>query len=129
MVSLFNKVTYGVLLCHSDSDEWVKVEHRHLFDPFTRTISESEEALSHTRSHASLPLGRRSLKAIGLPQLAFIVVVLTVRLQAFVGIRRVYWDPPESPRIDPVRGENSGGGGNLFPIRRLAATGAGGAGA
>ena len=27
---------------HSDSDEWVKVEHRHLFDPFARTISESE---------------------------------------------------------------------------------------
>ena len=42
MVSLFNKVTYGVLLCHSGSDEWVKVEHRHLFDPFARTISESE---------------------------------------------------------------------------------------
>ena len=42
MVSFFNKVTYGVLLCHSDSDEWVKVEHRHLFDPFTRTITESE---------------------------------------------------------------------------------------
>ena len=42
MVSLFSKVIYGVRLCHSDSDEWVRVEHRHLFDPFARTISELE---------------------------------------------------------------------------------------
>ena len=26
-------------------------------------------------------------------------------MQAFVGSRRVYWGPPESPGIDPVRGE------------------------
>ena len=39
LVSFFNRITYGVVLLHTDSDEWANVAHRHLFDPFTRTIS------------------------------------------------------------------------------------------
>ena len=40
-----------------------------------------------------------------------------VKKEGILRRRRVYWSPPESPRIDPVRGEYSGGGGNMFPIR------------
>jgi hypothetical protein len=39
LVSFFNKITYGAVLLRADSDEWVNVSNRHLFDPFERTIS------------------------------------------------------------------------------------------
>ena len=40
IVSLFNQITYGVRLCQSDTGEWADVAYQHLFDPFSRTISE-----------------------------------------------------------------------------------------
>jgi type I restriction enzyme S subunit len=40
VVSLFNRVTYGIRLCESQSAEWAHVSARHLFDPVSRVISE-----------------------------------------------------------------------------------------
>ena len=37
-MTFFNRITYAVLLLHNESDEWVSVCHRHLLDPFKRTI-------------------------------------------------------------------------------------------
>lgn len=39
IVNLFNRVTYGIRLCSSASDEWVGVSARHVFDPVKRTIT------------------------------------------------------------------------------------------
>jgi hypothetical protein len=38
MLTFFHRITYGVFFLHSESDEWVNVRHRHLLDPFKRTI-------------------------------------------------------------------------------------------
>jgi hypothetical protein len=38
VVSLFNELTYGAIMCRSDTDEWTSVGSRHLFDPIRRTI-------------------------------------------------------------------------------------------
>jgi hypothetical protein len=38
IVCLFNQITYGVRLCHSETDEWTKVGCQHLFDPFSKEI-------------------------------------------------------------------------------------------
>lgn len=38
IVSLFNQVTYGVRICHSESDRWVWISSQHLFDPIKRII-------------------------------------------------------------------------------------------
>ena len=39
IVSLFNRVTYGLRLCRGDSPEWQDVWARHVFDPISRRIS------------------------------------------------------------------------------------------
>jgi hypothetical protein len=40
LVCLFNRVTYGIRLAHSATNEWAGVSFRHLFDAVTRSISE-----------------------------------------------------------------------------------------
>lgn len=39
VVTLFNRVTYGIRLCHSSSDEWIGISATHSFNPIARTIS------------------------------------------------------------------------------------------
>lgn len=37
---LFNRVTYGIVLCEPPHNEWVDVSFHHLFDPVSRRITE-----------------------------------------------------------------------------------------
>lgn len=40
LVCLFNRITYGIRLARSSTNEWAGVSRRHLFDPVRRSISE-----------------------------------------------------------------------------------------
>jgi hypothetical protein len=44
LVSLFNRVTYGVTMCTSESDERISVDFRHLFHAFDRQIVDLPKA-------------------------------------------------------------------------------------
>lgn len=44
VVSLFNRVTYGIRLCASETNEWANVSAQHLFDPIARTITAAATA-------------------------------------------------------------------------------------